>query len=208
MKYLIPFVVLAMFFCSCSAEESRKGENLEAEVKPESMDSLTARSGEENFAHDNHQAVQEAEEEDCIFNNDLKGLTTEVIMEFDSSLNFSWNEEQQMAILPLGPDTLKLSVGGCDHFAYTAIYAASGHSPHDSLFWFGKLNWIARSFWGKTGLNFSHRLEGSSLIKTESNGNIYYEIPPDTAMTNLYFSEIELRIVKNSAKMTIGAYYN
>lgn len=208
MKNLIPVLVLAMLFGSCSAEESRKGENLEAEVKPEATESLTALSGKEDSVQNTHQPVQEAEEEDCIFNNNRKGLTTEAIMEFDSSLNFFCDEEQQMAILPIGGDTLKLSVGGCDHFAYTAIYAASGHSPEDSLFWFGKLNWIARSFWGKTGTDFSHKLETSPLIKTESTGFIYYEIPPDTAMTNLYYSEIELKKLRNSAQMTIGAYFN
>ena len=173
MRNVVPVLVLAFLFSSCSTERSRKGEDLEADVTPKATKSLMAPSGKEDSVHNNPQAVQEAEEEACIFNNDRKALTTEAIMDFDSSLNFWWDEEQQMAILPFGQDTLKLSIGGCDHFAYTATYAASGHSPKDSLFWFGKLHWIARSFWGTTGRDFSQKLETSPLIKRQSKGDVY-----------------------------------
>jgi hypothetical protein len=39
--------------------------------------------------------------EDCVFNNDIKGLTAEAIHRYDSALSYQWDTSRNSAVIPL-----------------------------------------------------------------------------------------------------------
>lgn len=203
------FYLLILILCTAGSCTTKK--NKSSGLLPEEVTSgreILSKPQTKIVPQDATKAQQEQEpEEDCIFNNDLKGLTIEAINTFDTTISYYWDDEQHLAVLPIGSDTLKFAIGGCDHFAYTATYS-SNHSFQDSLFWINKAQWIATSFWGVTGEELFHKIGTAPLIKTTNRDILLYEFPEDTSISNLFYPAIRVEKLKNSAQLTIGAYYN
>jgi len=67
-------------------------------------------------------------ENDCTFNNDYKGLTTDWLSELGKT-NFIWNAKTNQAEIQSGQDTIVISKGGCIHFN-TLVELRLGNNTH------------------------------------------------------------------------------
>ena len=88
-------------------------------------------------------------QDDCVFNNDYKGLSAEAIHQFDTNLKIKFNPKDKVstAILKNG-DLLKLTIGGCYHMNYYAEITSNIDFKNKKQLE-QKLLWLVKSFFGK-----------------------------------------------------------
>ena len=193
-----PFLAAVLLF-SCSGAPRGAGDQDLVLNAPETGTAAT------NEALLTETKAQEAAEEDCVFNNDIKGLTTQAILQYSDSLTFRWLEEREEALIVLDQDTLLLSMGGCSHFAYSSTYISQHKSIEDTAFWFSKARWIARTFINQEAFL---KLKQKPEKKITGAGTVHYEFPADTALTNFFFNGLILQSKGKRGRMRMEAYYN
>lgn len=148
---------------------------------------------------------------DCIFDTSSYKFTTEALLKFDKSLPYKWDNDlkQAKAVLRNG-DTLYLSIGGCDHFGYTAILITKmPFNETDSLL--DKTRWLARSFFENGFESYDQLIGDGKFNKSEESTSLYsiYDvIQPDSIAENCVFDGFSFEKQKNNTKIEIGAYIN
>src|SRR5688572_1653153 len=105
----IPMYALPIFLISCTAQEksSQTAEKLADKMSVGVRDTITV-------IDTTSTAQEEGDDDDFIFNNDYKGLTSEWLKELNIT-EFIWREDLKQALIPKGQDTLFFSKGGCTH---------------------------------------------------------------------------------------------
>lgn len=149
-------------------------------------------------------------EEDCVFNNDIKSLSIEAIQKLDSSINFNWDNETKEVSAIYDNDTIFVSIGGCNHFNFTAKLK-SIQNFDDTVFWLEKAKWLANMFfWKQIGEDYAKAIEDGRLIKDDntSNDKIHFMYPPDTSITNIYKTGITITKIPDGTILEVGAYVN
>ena len=81
----------------------------------------------------------DTEEEDCVFNNDYKGLTTDWLKELKIEA-FIWRDDLKQALVPKRQDTVFLQRGGCTHSGFVVEFKLTDdqHLLTDSAYWITK----------------------------------------------------------------------
>ncbi len=150
-------------------------------------------------------------EDDCVFNNDIKGLSTEAILKLNPTVNFNWNEEAQQITAIHEDDTVFISIGGCYHFNFIAGLRTNKQNFKDSTFWLSKAKWLASTFfWNSIGEDYSNAIDNQLLIKRNHNtlNEIHYDFPPDTTLTNIYYTGVTISQTRFGTSVEVGAYVN
>lgn len=154
---------------------------------------------------------EEQTEDDCIFNNDVKGLSTEAILSLDSTLAYIWDGENQEVLTIYEGDTVFVSFGGCYHMNFVAGIRTTKRTFEDTVFWFGKAKWLADSFFRPyIGEDYSRAIENNQLIKRENNtiNEFHYYLPVDTGITNIIHEGITISRTETGTTVEIGSYMN
>lgn len=155
--------------------------------------------------------VEQELEDDCVFNNDIKGLSIEALTKFDSTLNYNWNNERMELTAVFSTDTLYLSIGGCYHFNFIAGLRTNNKNFEDTAYWFNKAKWLATSFfWNSIGEDYTNAIDNDLLIKRGYNtlNEVHYNFPPDTTLTNMYNTGVTISRNSNGTIVEIGTYVN
>lgn len=150
---------------------------------------------------------QEEEENDCVFNNDYKSLTTEWLTDLGKT-EFIWNKDTNQAEIYSNKDTVFVTKGGCTHFGIIVELRLSNesHTISDSEYWLNKALTLATEF------EFNHykkMITENNLKRVEANKNVvWFEIDDDEIDDNLFYSGIEINMEKKSKVIRLSKYYN
>ena len=145
--------------------------------------------------------------DDCVFNNDFKGLTTEWLQDLHKT-NFIWRADLYKALLPDGQDTVFISKGGCDHFTNSVELklANDNHLISDSTFWIQKALELADEFKMK---DYSQIIREGRLRKAQSEeARVWYEVGDIDQEDNLYYEGIEITFEPEGKRIGIYQYFN
>lgn len=144
---------------------------------------------------------------DCVFNSDYKGLTTEWLTKIGKN-DFNWRADLNQAFIPLEQDTIYLAKGGCEHFGVVLELRLGddNHTITDSAFWMNKALSLATEF----GLEHYKKMIGERRIrKVENSKNVvWFEIEDDDLDDNLYYNGVEINFERKSKVISISQYYN
>lgn len=146
-------------------------------------------------------------ENDCTFNNDYKGLTTEWLHELGKT-DFIWNEKSNQAEIHSGQDTIAVSKGGCVHFN-TLVELRLGNDTHkleDTEYWLKKALYLATEFDLK---HYKKMLEENNFSRVEARKNvIVFDIKDDKIDDNLFYVGVEINFENNRKVISLNKYYN
>jgi len=134
----------------------------------------------------------------CIFDTSVYKFTTEDLRAYDPKISFTWNDQYHEAIVKLDKnDTLRLHVGGCESFFYSAVYTTdSSLFQNDSLL-INKAKWIAKTFFTNgfgdkyiSGLTNNHY----EIDRSQPRAKTLTISDKDTVETNMSIEPITFRI--------------
>lgn len=149
----------------------------------------------------------ETEEEDCVFNNDYKGLTSEWLKELKIK-DFIWRDDQKQALVPSGQDTVFFSKGGCTHSVLLVELKLTNdhHALTDSTYWVEKALALSALY----HMNHYEQMIRERKIKMGNTGekNIWYEIEDNDVEDNLIYNGIEITQDGLSKRINISQYVN
>jgi hypothetical protein len=146
-------------------------------------------------------------ENDCIFNNDYKGLTTKWLNELEIT-DFIWRADLEQALIPKGQDTVFLSKGGCHHFGISVEmkFATDNHALADSTFWINSALEIANEYKLE---HYAQMIKEGRIRKVEERyTNAWYGIEDNDDEDNLFYTGIEINIKGQYRKIRLTQYYN
>lgn len=147
------------------------------------------------------------EENDCVFNNDYKSLTTEWLTDLGKT-EFIWNTDTNQAEIYSNKDTVFVSKGGCTHFGILVELRLSNdsHIISDSEYWLSKALNLATEFDFK---HYKKMITENNLKRVEANENVvWFEIEDNNTDDNLFYSGIEINMEDKSKVIRLGKYYN
>lgn len=150
---------------------------------------------------------QEKDQEDCVFNNDYKGLTTDWLAELRIT-EFIWREDLKQALVPKGQDTVFLSKGGCTHFGLLVELKLTNdhHDLTDSTYWIDKALALSVEYRME---HYEKMIREGKIKRTENAGsNVWYEIDDDDTEDNMIYNGVEISQEGNSKKVNISEYIN
>ena len=146
-------------------------------------------------------------ENDCTFNNDYKGLTTDWLSELGKT-NFIWNAKTNQAEIQSGQDTIVISKGGCIHFN-TLVELRLGNNTHtlkDTEYWLKKALYLATEFDLK---HYKKMLKKNYFNRVEDRKNvIVFDIKDDKIGDNLFYVGVEINFENNRKIISLSEYYN
>ncbi len=190
------FYIIIMVLIGCSANKKTE----------ESTDSLGVISQNSTRIPETHDA-SDIDDNDCVFNNDFKGLTTEWLSELNI-VDFIWREDLHGALIPKGQDTTFLSRGGCHHFGTSVELWIRTKVPDisDSIFWVSKALELTDNY--KLD-DYSDMIRKGKLDKFHSDENsVTYEVHPDSQTDNLVYGGINIVSEKGYVRLSISKYFN
>lgn len=131
-----------------------------------------------------------SEDEDCIFNNDYKQLTTEWLTELKIN-NFIWRADLDQALVPNGQDTIFLSKGGCYHFGMSVELKLTNdsHSLKDSALWMNRALKLAIEY--KMDHYKQMLEEGRVRMAQDGDKRVTYLVEDEKEPGNLVYDGIE-----------------
>lgn len=147
------------------------------------------------------------EENDCVFNNDYKGLTTSWLAELKIT-NFIWRSDLDQALIPRGQDTIFISQGGCVHFGIVAEIKLTNdtHSLNDSIFFVKRALQLATEF--KMD-QYERAITGRKIKKVQdTKTTVWYDIEDDNLEDNLFYNGIEITVDGKNKKISLSQYFN
>jgi len=146
-------------------------------------------------------------ENDCTFNNDYKGLTTEWLTKLGKT-DFVWNAETNQAEINTGQDTIFVSKGGCVHFN-TLVKLKLGsdiHTLEDIDFWLKNALYLATEFDLE---HYKKMLEEDNFNRVEARKNVVvFDIKDDKIDDNLFYIGVVISFENNSKVISLSQYYN
>ncbi len=146
-------------------------------------------------------------QDDCVFNNDYEGLTTDWIERANTTYKFTWIEEENIAIARLSDDeSLQLQMGGCYHFTTSLIFRTTNAVELDNeKFWLSKALELTKLFEVKF---FKEPLEAGVVVESERTNNmIIYTFPIDE-FGNRITEGIIIERKEKATTLTLSYYFN
>jgi len=146
-------------------------------------------------------------ENDCVFNNDYKGLTLDWLTKLGKT-DFFWNAETNQAEIHSGHETVFISKGGCVHLGMLVElrFSDDSHTINDSEYWLNKALILATEFDFK---HYKKMIEENKVKRVENNKNrVWFEIEDNNLDDNLYYIGIEVNLEKKSKVISLSKYYN
>jgi hypothetical protein len=145
--------------------------------------------------------------DDCVFNNDYKGLTTEWLTELKMK-GFIWRADLEQALIPNGQDTVFLSKGGCYHFGMSVELKLTNdtHSLTDSAFWINRALKLAIEY----QMDHYRQMIEQGRIRMAQDGEtrVTYVIDDKKDPDNLEYNGIEIIQDGLNKRISISQYYN
>jgi hypothetical protein len=149
----------------------------------------------------------ESGEDDCVFNNDYKGLTSGWLGELKIE-NFIWRDDLKQALVPNGQDTVFLSRGGCSHSGLSVELklASDNHSITDSTYWITKALNLATEY----QMDYYEQMIKERRIKKAESGptSVWYEVEDNDLEDNLIYDGIEIIDDGQNKRISISQYFN
>src|SRR5688572_12743038 len=149
----------------------------------------------------------DSEEEDCVFNNDYKGLTIDWLTALKIK-DFIWRDDLKQALVPKGQDTVFVSKGGCTHSGLLVELKLTNdnHSLTDSTYWIGKALDIAIEY----QMDHYEKMIKEGKIKRTDSGQTttWYEIDDNDLEDNLFYNGIEITVDGQNKRVSISQYFN
>jgi hypothetical protein len=147
------------------------------------------------------------EDEDCIFNNDYKQLTTEWLTELKINY-FIWRADLNQALIPKGQDTVFLSKGGCYHFGISVELKLTNdfHSLADSALWMNRALKLAIEYQME---HYKQMLEeGRVRMAQDGDKRVTYLVEDEKEPGNLVYDGIEFTQEGENKRIRISQYFN
>ncbi len=191
MKNALYLIFLTFLAISCSVDEKSNREKFDNKIE-----NVVVESNEKS-----------AEISDCVFDTNTYKFTTEPIRKYNSQLKFQWDGHNAIVPLEAG-DTLILSIGGCNHFGYSAIYKTDGEKFKDSTFLVEKAKWLAQTFFnnGFDKNYVKYISDGKFQLDSDNSSKIQknYFITDTTMQENEIYEGF--RFIKEGNRTEIGIY--
>jgi hypothetical protein len=154
-----------------------------------------------------YDSTSASEDEDCIFNNDYKQLTTEWLTELKIN-NFIWRADLNQALIPKGQDTVFLSQGGCYHFGISVELKLTNdnHSLADSALWMNRALKLAIEYQMD---HYKQMLEeGRVRMAQDGDKRVTYLVEDEKESGNLVYDGIEFTQEGENKRIRISQYFN
>jgi hypothetical protein len=146
-------------------------------------------------------------EEDCVFNNDYKGLTKDWLTQLKIR-DFIWRDDLKQALIPKGQDTVFISKGGCTHLGLLVELKLTNdnHPLTDSVYWVNKALGIAFEYQMD---HYDKMIKEGRIRKAESGQKTtWYEIDDNDSEDNLVYNGIEIVENGRTKRVSISQYFN
>jgi hypothetical protein len=186
---------------SCTAQEksSQTADTLAA--------STTIRATDSADSIETTSTSEKESDDDCVFNNDYKGLTTDWLKELKIT-EFIWRDDLKQALIPKGLDTVFLQQGGCTHSGFVVELKLTDdqHAITDSAYWITKALELSREYQMD---HYEQMIREGRIKKAESGeANLWYEIDDNNIDDNLIFNGIEITQEGRGKRISISQYFN
>jgi len=196
MNRILIFSILVLLTCCSSDKEKTEVSNSTIVDSPMVVDESILDT-----------TASEQSDDDCIFNNDYRGLTLEWLTELKKK-DFIWRADLDEALIPIGQDTVFISKGGCDHFGISVELKLvnDNHSISDSTYWIQSALKLADDY---NMEQYRKAIKEGKLRKSQDGENsIWFEVDDDNVDDNLYYVGIEVTFEEKSKRISISQYYN
>lgn len=145
--------------------------------------------------------------EDCVFNNDIYGLTTEWANEAGFS-KFIWNDNMSQLKIPFNSDTIVLAKGGCIHFQYYVeirLYSDTA-SISNIEHWKSLALELANRFKFD---QYSKTLATNEFVRVEGGKDAFWlEIKDDDLEDNILYNGVEVDLEGDYKFLALSTYVN
>lgn len=156
------------------------------------------------------------QETNCNYDpNDIRTFTLDAIKNYDSTLDYHWDEESKVVYFMHENDTVLLQIGGCDVFSYNIAYKTANTAnfyEEDSVT--EKVTWLTRNFFSsgfdtkfweaiRDGRYFLDSANSDSLNKIYLLDNI-----DTTIQSNQVFRGFGVRKLANGAEIWASGYFD
>lgn len=167
----------------------------------------TSKTTETTAPKNDTSSVDSDSGDDCVFNDDYKGLTTDWLDELHIS-DFVWSDELKQALVPVGRDTVFVSSGGCTHFGYLVELKLTNddHLLTDSAYWISKALDLAIEYQMD---HYELMIEEGKIRRADGGPtSTWYEIDDNNPEDNLIYNGIEITLDGQSRRISISQYFN
>lgn len=151
--------------------------------------------------------TSDSDEEDCVFNNDYKGLTTDWLTELKIK-EFTWRDDLKRAIVAKGQDTIFFSKGGCTHSGLSIELKLTNdnHAITDSTYWIKKAFDLSIEY----HMDHYEKMMKEGKIRKADSGmtTVWYQIDDDDIEDNLIYNGIEIVENGRDKRISISQYFN
>jgi hypothetical protein len=198
MKRILVYWIFGLLI-SCTAQEkgSQTADTLAARTPIRATDSVDSIETPSNSGSD----------DDCVFNNDYKGLTTDWLKELKIT-EFIWRDDLKQALVQKGQDTVFLQQGGCTHSGFVVELKLTDdqHAITDSAYWITKSLELSREY----QMDHYEQMIREGKIKKADSGqkSVWYEIEDNDIDDNLIYNGIEITQDGQVKRISISQYFN
>lgn len=201
MNRILAYGILVLLISCTAQEKSRQTNDTLAANAPgrarESVDSIDTTSASE----------EKSDDDDCVFNNDYKGLTIDWLKELKIT-EFIWRDDLKQALIPRGLDTVFLQQGGCTHSGFVVELKLTDdqHAITDSAYWITKALELSREY----QMDYYEQVIREGKIKKAESGqtSLWYEVEDKDVDDNLIFNGIEIAQDGQNKRVSISQYFN
>ena len=169
--------------------------------------STTIRAAESADSIETTSPPQKESDDDCVFSNDYKGLTTDWLKELKIT-KFIWRDDLQQALVPEGQDTVFLQQGGCTHSGFVVELKLTNdqHAITDSTYWITRALELSREY----QMDYYEQMIEEGKIKFGESGqkHVWYEIEDNDINDNLNYNGIEITQDGSNKRINISQYFN
>jgi hypothetical protein len=202
MKYYFP-LLFATLFAACSSPAKKE--------KPETKPIFSTEKVIEPKA-DLNETLSAPIESDCVFDTSTYKFTSETLFRFNRKIRFSWDKNNQQAIVqfPTG-DSLLLHIGGCNHFGYSAEYRTNAAAFSDTNYLITKTKWLAKNFLGNGfDTNYLRLISNKQYVleKDEMDWKTYSVEVDSLIQENEIYTGFGFRQVGKRTHISISGYIN
>ncbi|WP_210487530.1 hypothetical protein [Rufibacter aurantiacus] len=205
---------LLLIFCSflISCSKTSEATSSQEKTEPSSVSAIdtipNTMQRRASSASGIQEDVEEPEVEECVFDTSTYHFTTEAIKKYDKNQDFHWDKQSSSALVKLNAtDSLILSIGGCNHFTYSATYVTDKAKFSDRKFLIQKAKWLAKSFFSQ-GFDekYVYSIENNlyRLEETQRDDFLWYTIiDKDTAETNYTYEGWTIEKVGGKVRLNL-----
>ncbi len=197
---LFHLFIFVTFIFSCDNDSAIKQKR---QPSNDTVSSVTL--DEENESH--------FEENDCVFDTSTYKFTTEALKKYRDNIKFAWDNKDNSAttILDNG-DTLNISIGGCNHFGYSATLYSSIHFDNTKEL-IKKAHWLAKTFFDNGfDTKYDECIRKGQYEPSYNHDTINIKsfdiIDRDTSETNLIYEGFTFFRTGDRTKIVISGYIN